>query len=322
MPTGGATTFTDSDDYRASVAGARVDLVFTHPGDFKARLTWVKLPNLRLFSAKENLPRIAYVSLAPEFAFIGFPTQFDPPPVWKGVELQRGDIVFHSRGEHMHQRTSGPSQWSLMSLLPQHLAAYGKILTEQNLVPPPVGRVLRPPTHTAARLRRLHAKACHVAETRPDIIAQREAARALEHDLLHALVNCLTAEEVHDHLAARRYHANIMIHLEKVLAAHVRQPLSLPELCAAIGVSDRTLRLCCAEFLGMSPSRYLLLRRLNMVWAALRHSSPATATVAEHARRYGFTELGRFAGSYRAVFGETPSTTLRGSLDRSMIRIF
>jgi len=33
--------------------------------------------------------------------------------------------------------------------------------------------------------------------------------------------------------------------------------------------------------------------------------------VAEVARRFGFAELGRFAGTYRATFGETPSTTLQ-----------
>jgi AraC-like DNA-binding protein len=189
---------------------------------------------------------------------------------------------------------------------------------EQNFVPPSVGRVLRPPTCMAAHLRRLHAEACQLAEKKPDIIAHREVARALEHDLLHALVNCLTADEVHDRPVARRHHANIMIRFERALATHVRHPLSLPKLCSTIGVSERTLRLCCAEFLGISPSRYVLLRRLNMVCAALRHASPATTTVAEHARRYGFTELGRFAGSYRAVFGETPSTTLRGSLNRPL----
>jgi hypothetical protein len=102
---------------------------------------------------------IAYVALAPkpELAFVAFPTHCDPPPIWGGVELRPGDVVFHSRGEGMHQRTSGPSGWSLVSLTPEHLAVHGKVLTGQDLVPPPVGRVLRPPAFAAALLRRLHA---------------------------------------------------------------------------------------------------------------------------------------------------------------------
>lgn len=41
-----------------------------------------------------------------------------------------------------------------------------------------------------------------------------------------------------------------MNRFEEALAAHRGRPLHMPELCAAIDVSERTLRLCCAEFLG------------------------------------------------------------------------
>jgi transcriptional regulator GlxA family with amidase domain len=88
----------------------------------------------------------------------------------------------------------------------------------------------------------------------------------------------------------------------------------MPALCAAIDVPERTLRVCCAEFLGMSPSRYLLLRRLNMARSALRRADPATASVAEIARSCQFLEPGRFAVAYRTFFGEMPSATLRRSL--------
>jgi AraC-like DNA-binding protein len=40
---------------------------------------------------------------------------------------------------------------------------------------------------------------------------------------------------------------------------------------------------------------------------------PGCGGVAEIAGRCGFTELGRFAGAYRTAFGESPSTTLRGT---------
>ena len=75
-------------------------------------------------------------------------------------------------------------------------------------------------------------------------------------------------------------------------------------------VSDRTLRACCAEFLGMNPTQYVRLSRLKEVRRALRDAYPDKVKVAEVANRYGFTQLGRFAGTYRATFGEIPSTTL------------
>jgi AraC-like DNA-binding protein len=182
-----------------------------------------------------------------------------------------------------------------------------------DLTPPPFARILRPPSVAAAHLLHLHAQACRLVETKPEIIAHRQVARALEQDLIHALIDCLTAGDERGHAPTRQRHAEIMIRFEDVLASHPDRQLPMPELCAAVGAPERTLRACCAEFLGMSPGSYARLRRLNFVRTALLRADPATESIAEIARRHGFSELGRFAAVYRAAFGETPSTTLRGA---------
>jgi len=160
-------------------------------------------------------------------------------------------------------------------------------------------------------LLRLHSRACRLAEKRHKLIANPEVARALEQELLHALVNCLTADDAIGNLKTRRHHADVMVRFEDALTTHRGPQLNMPALCAAIDVPERTLRVCCTEFLGMSPTRYLLLRRLNMARSALRRADPATASVAEIARIYQFREPGRFAVTYRTIFGEMPSSTLR-----------
>src|SRR5262249_41135738 len=98
------------------------------------------------------------------------------------------------------------------------------------------------------------------------------------------------------------------------LAAREGRALRMPELCEAISVRERTLRMCCTKFLGMSPGRYIRLRRLSRVRAALLSGEAAATTVGAIARHYGFSELGRMAVDYRVVFGETPLTTLRRPL--------
>ena len=154
------------------------------------------------------------------------------------------------------------------------------------------------------------SKVYRLAETRPQVIANPEVARSLEQELLRALVNCLATENADRISKRRRRHTNIMVRFEEALAKRNAPHLNLSELCTAIGVPERTLRVCCAEFLGVSPLRYYLLRRLNMARSALRRANPETASVAEIARDHQFTELGRFAMAYRAIFGETPSSTL------------
>ena len=65
----------------------------------------------------------------------------------------------------------------------------------------------------------------------------------------------------------------------------------------------------------MSPHRYLLLRRMNLARRALTVADPTATTVAAIANDHGFGELGRFAISYRELFGEVPSVTLRRAPD-------
>ena len=311
MAENGTATFDNPDDYQAGIGDASVNLIVTGGRDFNARLTWLNLRRLHVLRASENLPRIAFFSLSPARVFVSFPTIAGLPLTYGGLGLQFGDVVFHSRGERMHQRTDGESQWGLMSLPPEQLAACGKALTALKLTSPSAGRALRPSRGAAVRLLRLHSKACRLAETRHKLIANPEVARALEQELLHALVNCLTADDANGNLKTRRHHADIMIRFEDALTTHRGPPLNMPALCAAIDVPERTLRVCCAEFLGMSPTRYLLLRRLNMARSALRRADPVTASVAEIARIHQFLEPGRFAVTYRTTFGETPSATLR-----------
>jgi AraC-like DNA-binding protein len=311
MPENGTFTFSDPDDFRASLRRAGIELVLTVSGDFKGRRTRVELPHLRLLRSWEQRSRVAYVSLAPDRVFITFAAQSGRPLLWGGIELQPGDVVFHSLGERMHQRTSGPCHWTSISQTPEHLAACGKALIGRELVAPRVGQVLRLPVSALAPLRRLHADACRLVERKPKLIAHPEVTHALEQDLIYAVVVCLAADADRQHVAPKQHQADIMRKFEQALAASSGRRPHLPELCKAIGVPERTLRLCCTEFLGMAPSRYFRLQRLGMARAALRHADPATANVSDIARRHGFRQLGGFAGQYRAVFGEAPSTTLR-----------
>jgi hypothetical protein len=53
----GTATFTDPEDFRVNVPGTTINLVFTAPCDFKARVTWVNMRRLRLPGCAENAPR-------------------------------------------------------------------------------------------------------------------------------------------------------------------------------------------------------------------------------------------------------------------------
>jgi AraC-like DNA-binding protein len=216
----------------------------------------------------------------------------------------------YSEGQSYYRRSSGFASYGSMSLPVADMVAAGAVLAGLDLTPPKDALTHTPAPRAMAKLQRLHAAAGQLAEDAPEIIAHPEAARSLEQALIEALVGCLGIGEVREDRSAQRHHSQIMRRFRSAVEEDPDQPMYIPELCAAIAVSDRTLRVCCQEQLGMSPKRYLLLRRMHLARRALRDGFPGATTVTEIATQYGFWQFGRFAGEYKSLFGEAPSATL------------
>ena len=93
------------------------------------------------------------------------------------------------------------------------------------------------------------------------------------------------------------------------------------DLCAATGVSERTLRNVFHNYLGMSPHRYLMVRRLHAIRSGIRQAAPED-TITRICARFGVWDFGRFSQQYRLFFGELPSRSLysaKGSMRQKAI---
>jgi len=95
--------------------------------------------------------------------------------------------------------------------------------------------------------------------------------------------------------------------------AHAERALSLPEIARHACVSPRTLEAVFKRHGEISPIAYARRHRLNAVHQALQRAGQdgLPASVTELALAYGFVHMGRFAAHYRALFGCSPSHTLR-----------
>jgi AraC-like DNA-binding protein len=260
----------------------------------------------------ENLPRIMKVTPSRTRALIIFPTGDDQPEMQvNGIEISQHEIAKISLDWDWYLRSSGPCEWGTMSLTPEDLAGAGKAITGRELAPPTFTCTLTPTPPALSRLQKLHDVASHLAKTAPDILAKPEVARAMEQALVEAMVFCLADCESQDVRNIQRNRAKAMRRMEEALMAHPDEPLYMAELAAQVGMSYWTLRDCCVEYLGISPKRYLWLRRMHLTRRALRRADAKTKTVTEIASDYGFWELGRFSVDYRSLFGESPSIALR-----------
>ena len=205
MPGGGTHTFLEPYQYEASLGQAQIEAVILPLSKFKARLTSAKLHYLQVLRCEEEIPRIAYVQLAQGLSFVTFPTGPGPLPVWRGREMQAGDIMFHSRGERLHQWISGPSLWNVIAMDPAQFEYFARALSGTPFSSPSEGRVLQPSPRHFARLRRLHAQICRLAETKSKILSHSEVARAMEQGLIQALVEVAPVSWTPDYLGSRRF---------------------------------------------------------------------------------------------------------------------
>lgn len=104
------------------------------------------------------------------------------------------------------------------------------------------------------------------------------------------------------------------------LAKQMNYEISIAELSGRLGMGRRTIENAFRECLNLSPHCYFTLRRLNACRDELSRAKEGETSVTAVASRHGFRELGRFAGLYRSVFGESPSETLRKNETRVRFR--
>ena len=129
-----------------------------------------------------------------------------------------------------------------------------------------------------------------------------------------AIVDCVTATVVSSlppddsgHLpSAMRLVRDVEDYLETAGA----RPVHVSEICSQFRLSRRSLHRAFHEVFGIGPVTFLRQKRLCSIHSLLRESEPGQITVSAAALQQGFTEFGRFAHYYRAMFGEYPSQTL------------
>jgi AraC-like DNA-binding protein len=310
MPSSAVKAFTDPDEYAAAIRQGVSEMTATGRGVFRSEIVRIDFHHLWIQRFTENMSRIRHTTGLGGRAVVAFPAQFGPAQTWQGLELTPANLIRHREGATYYHRSAAASATATMSLPLAEIAAISTAFAGCNLSPPRESSIATPPSSAMARLQHLHAAAGRIAKTQPDRIAHPESARGLEQALIEAMVACLATGNASEEHSARRRHALIMRRFQRIVEEHADQPLYIPEVCKAIGVAERTLRVCCQEQLGVSPKQFLLMRRMNFARRDLIRANPKTTTVSEIATRYGFWQFGQFAGQYKLIFGELPSVTL------------
>jgi AraC-like DNA-binding protein len=289
--------------------------------DFRVEMTQVAMSRLWLQRTHLSAPTVSIATNKPGRRSIGFLTESNLSPYHHcGIEVMPGDIIDNTL-EAEHRRCGPGLDYGAMSIPTDQLDTAVEAIIGCELMEKSERHIFHPQPQSMSRLVKLHRAIGQLAHNTPDILQLPEVLRALENEFVHVMVRCL-ADAVDAKTSTRgRRHDVIIARFEEFLEANPDRPLYLTEICAAIGVAERTLRASCEEHLGMGPIRFLTLRRMHLVRHALLSAVPSTSTVTGIATDHGFWELGRFAVAYRALFGESPSETLQRPAEQPAVSL-
>jgi len=135
----------------------------------------------------------------------------------------------------------------------------------------------------------------------------------LEHELAERLIRIVAKSQhpITRKPARKRDHA--LQAAENFIHESGNCVVTIPELCDTCNVSERTLEYAFRERYGMTPKAYTLIHRLNNVRKHLRAADPETNQVSTIAQQHDFWHMGQFSSSYRKLFAERPSETLKAT---------
>lgn len=231
-----------------------------------------------------------------------------------GHTMGARDIAVLGRRGELTSTTAGPIHWLALQISPERLFRYSESIAGRGVyLRRGESHLLTPHSAQVGGLLRALSKAAELATSSPVALSDAALRHALEAQLMHALVRCLDVEPE----PLRCHHGPVAQRAISYLQEHDREVIYVADLCLATGISERWLREALQAVYGTSPMRLLRLRRLNQVHRALLAGSPGASSVTEVAMAYGFFDLGRFAQSYRQVFGEPPSATLHKGVVRA-----
>lgn len=311
--------FADFDEVAAFFEGTQ--LLRRTRGPYQVALISAELGPVALAWSSHTSPIIARAKVESHRRLFLMRPDGDGTVLVNGHALDETRLVDQRPGTDMHMATRpGGRCVRLLKILarPEELDRVSLALTGARFSSgPSLCTLLEPDARALSLLRSLCASALAAIDGAGE---DSTAIATLAEAVLGALVVAVTSDlgRKDGHEWTRDFQARIIRRADAFLSLHCGERIALSLLCLGAGATERQLQRAFRAVYGISPNRYVKLRRLHLARAALRNPEPGT-TVARIAVRSGFLDLGRFASAYRGLFGEAPSVTLRrerGDRDR------
>ena len=294
--------------YSSSVAGIELEAVRAGAGGDPTEVTATTNDRFTFTSSKIGFPMLSRTTLRDDMVCIAYMRRTTPGSLWCEMSLRPGAVIAYARAAEHTARNLAGTQFMFVITDQVQYEEHADLLGIR-FDPPPHGEVqlLAKTANTDLVGRTFETFADYAATGRipPPRVADavmRAATRALSADRCTRRIGSTRAID-------KRH----IVHNCIDYATSVQRIPSVSELCLAAHVSERTLRDAFIAEYDLSPLRYFRVWALEEAHRQLIHNEDNPRTVTEIATGLGFVHLGRFAGRYKQLYGETPAATLRAA---------
>jgi AraC family ethanolamine operon transcriptional activator len=278
-------------------------------GRFQGSIQRAQSSGARIDWGRYNLPLLASGGLAEDRVSLGFIISANGEGYISGQRVRASEVVVLPERGELYFRLAPATEWISFQVARSLLAQLGVELTPRD-----VGVIAISDAERAA-LRGAIAEIGQVIGPDRDPnhrVTPGELAWAQE-ELLAAFAHALATRPSITARGPRTSAADrlrLVHRVEDYFESHLGDPLRVDELCAAVGTPLHTLERAFHDVHGISPKKFLTLRRLACARKDLMRRGPQNDSVTGVAMKWGFFHLSRFAAEYKAVFQESPSETL------------
>ena len=299
----------DIEEYNQIVAPWDVILRQTSSGQFHGRMEYLQVNGIIVYREHWSQSVLATGATPPGYFMFGNTLQPEKRTDWCGQVIGPEIFACGSPGGETHFAVPKDSR-HLVILIPDHLmrSYFGKeaiaaILANQR-------HHLEGTRQGASTLIPGMNRILDSYQKRPELLSDVQECQAIEQRLLAEVAKIFPPDAGVAHPPGPKPRRKTFLRAIE-LCDDLKKRITVPEVAALTGVSQRTLELSFKEAAGITPQKYLRWRRMQMAHHVFLAQDPKHTRITDVTTSLGFTELGRFAVEYKRLFGESPSETLR-----------
>jgi AraC family ethanolamine operon transcriptional activator len=287
--------FQDAQEQAHALSGWNQDYLQLSAGLFKGELAKVEGTGIKLFVERVQQSVLQTGLLPPGVLALGVPLNASGGGMFCGRACDASSLHLFSGDSGFEFRTS--RQHTMLGIELQ--------LSEDVQLPLQAGTL----THTIRPLAKIKTYVMDLyqsARRDPTLLSTPAVVASVRDFLLDSLLRAPNAPGSQQDDTTSAHWALVQRCVTLVNEAPDAAP-TVTQLCAATGVSRRTLQNAFLRVLDMSPLAYIKAVRLKQAREALKNARSVT----DAATACGFWHFGHFSQDYQAMFGERPSDTLR-----------